>query len=124
MSHPGGEVAITSVAEASASLPQFPGATVIALTLLSLGVWGAIHSAASEEAKSVSPGGQRSTLPRGIVSGTKALATPSLPPASSHWTSAPLLGIVGVLFFVGMLGITGSAPVSPALQSRPPLTPD
>lgn len=90
-----------------------PATAVMALALLSLGVWGAVHRTASREADIVSPGGQHSTLPRGIVSGTKSRAVTANRAGSTPWTRPELFGIVGVLLFASTLGASGRDPSAP-----------
>lgn len=113
-----GESPSTSGAEQSAIPAPAPLATIVALTLLSVGVWGAVHVAASGEASGVSPSGRRSTLPRGIVSGTKPIATPTAPPVPPTGIRPELLGLVGLLSFAGLLGAGGNSATSPPKEHR------
>lgn len=105
----GGDTAGPSGAEQVSDPPPAPAATLAALASLTLGVWGAVHSAAIHEAGMVSPGGQHSALPRGIVSGSESPVFAATPQGASPWSGPELLGIVGMVLFVGMLGVTSDA---------------
>lgn len=109
-------------AEQVRPLPPAPAATIVALAGLTLGVWGAVHSAAIHEVGTVSPGGQHSALPRGIVSESESPVFAPNPEAASPWSRPELLGIVGIVFFVGMLGVTSDAS-TPASDDRQHITP-
>lgn len=112
----GGESPSSAVAEPTTN--PAPLASIVALTLLTVGSSGAIHAAASGEASGVSPSGRRSTLPRGIVSGTKPLTAPTTLPAPSTGVRPELLGLVGILCFAGLLGAHGETAHSPADQDQ------
>ncbi len=105
-------------ADQFSTLPPAPVATTLALAGLTLSVWGAIHSAAIHEAGAVSPGGQHSALPRGLVSELESPVLVANPPVASTGARPELLGIVGLLFFVAMLGVTSgvSTPAADDLQ--------
>lgn len=102
------DVAEVAGAEQIEPVPPAPVATIAALSGLTLGIWGAIHSAAIHEAGRVSPGGQHSALLRDIVSETELPVLAAAPQRVSAWSRPELLGTLGILFFVGMLGVTSS----------------